>query len=554
MDEFKNENSYGSDIDENANNNEYSYSASPEDVSEPTAQSESANGGYNASADEAQTPHQPTQKESTYSTGYDYSSQNGSQNYSQNYNQNPYSAGNGQYSGNQNYNPYSQNNSSYNYSYTNTNTSNSNGAHKPPKSGKGKKVLAVLLAFFIVIASIGIGTAIGRSTSNSNQGAVSDSSDDETLNSAEVVLDTTKKSSGSDLEAVKKARDSVVGIVVYDSTGELAGEGSGVVMGTDDAGTQTYIITCAHVVSDDSVKSCGVLLEDGTVYEAKIIGYDERTDIGVLSIKETGLQAATFGDSSTLEVTESVYAIGNPGGSSYYGSVTDGIVSAVDRSLTSTYTMQVIQHTAAISPGNSGGALVNSAGQVIGINSSKIAATDYEGIGFAVPIAIAKPVVENLIAHGYVPNRPKLGISYASVTNYQVYSMVVQIKGLPKGSVIIASISDDSSLSGTNVKVGDMITSVDGKDLDSSDVLLDVIDNGKVGDEITLGICRVNSRTYEVTTFEVTAKLVEDKGSVSTEEDTTEDSENMNPFSGSNSGSGSYSGNWEDFFSQFFGQ
>lgn len=554
MDEFKNENSYGSDIDENANNNEYSYSASPEDVSEPTAQSESANGGYNASADEAQTPHQPTQEESTYSTGYDYSSQNGSQNYSQNYNQNPYSAGNGQYSGNQNYNPYSQNNSSYNYSYTNTNTSNSNGAHKPPKSGKGKKVLAVLLAFFIVIASIGIGTAIGRSTSNSNQGAVSDSSDDETLNSAEVVLDTTKKSSGSDLEAVKKARDSVVGIVVYDSTGELAGEGSGVVMGTDDAGTQTYIITCAHVVSDDSVKSCGVLLEDGTVYEAKIIGYDERTDIGVLSIKETGLQAATFGDSSTLEVTESVYAIGNPGGSSYYGSVTDGIVSAVDRSLTSTYTMQVIQHTAAISPGNSGGALVNSAGQVIGINSSKIAATDYEGIGFAVPIAIAKPVVENLIAHGYVPNRPKLGISYASVTNYQVYSMVVQIKGLPKGSVIIASISDDSSLSGTNVKVGDMITSVDGKDLDSSDVLLDVIDNGKVGDEITLGICRVNSRTYEVTTFEVTAKLVEDKGSVSTEEDTTEDSENMNPFSGSNSGSGSYSGNWEDFFSQFFGQ
>ncbi len=564
-DEFKNENSYGSDIDQTSESqDEYSQSATPDNVSEPVPENSENDVFTNTvSEDGTQTPHQPTPEESTYSTGYDYSTQNNTHNNTPNYSQPQFNQNGTQYTGGQNYNPYSQNNGTYHYSYTNNNANNTNynnsnsaNGHKPTKSGKGKKVLAVILAFFIVIASIGIGTAIGRSTSNSNGGSVTgDGTDGETINSAQVVLDTTKANSSSDLDAVKKARDSVVGIVVYDSSGELAGEGSGVVMGTNDAGTMTYIITCAHVISDDSVKSCGILLEDGTIYEAKIVGYDERTDIGVLSIKETGLQAATFGDSSTLEVTESVYAIGNPGGSSYYGSVTDGIVSAVDRSLTSTYTMQVIQHTAAISPGNSGGALVNSAGQVIGINSSKIAATDYEGIGFAVPIAIAKPVVENLIQHGYVPNRPKLGISYASVTNYQVYSMVVQIKGLPKGSVIIASISDDSSLAGGNVKVGDMITSVNGKDLDSSDVLLDIIDNGKVGDEITLGICRVNSRTYEITTFEVTAKLVEDKGSVTAEEETTEN-DSMNPFgdSDSSSGYGSYGSDWEDFFRQFFGQ
>lgn len=540
MDEFKNENDF--DLKENSVDSvdEFSqYSQPQEEKQEDSFSFEPA----------SQNEEQP-QENTSYSTGYDYDTSNSS-NYQGTASQgnphqsNPYRAN--PYQSNQSYNPYTQQNNYNNYQ-----------PPKKPTSGKGKKVLAVLLAFFVILASIGIGTAIGRNSSSNNSNTVSGDSSTPTNDNAEVVIDTTKsneKTSGN-LEAVKKARDSVVGIVVYDSKGELAGEGSGVVMGTNEAGTLTYVITCAHVVSDDSVKSCGVLLEDGTIYEAKIVGYDERTDIGVISIKETGLQAATFGDSDALEVTETVYAIGNPGGSDYYGSVTNGIVSALDRSLTSTYTMQVIQHTAAISPGNSGGALVNSSGQVIGINSSKIAATDYEGIGFAVPIATAKPIVDSLIKYGYVPNRPKLGISYASVTNYQAYSMVVQIKGLPKGSVIIASISDDSSLAGSDVKVGDMITSVNGKDMDSSDVLLDVIDNAKVGDELTLGICRVNSRTYEVTTFTVKVSLVEDKGSTKAEEETTESS-NLNPFGGSDSSSGygsSYSDDWEDFFRQFFGQ
>lgn len=548
MDEFKNENSYGSDNENEQNRNEYSqYAENEQTQSDVSSENETLNDNE-------------SKTEPEYSNGYDYSSQSsgGYQNPYQNNNGCTYHSGP---SNSQNNNPYTQNNynnysGSYNSNQNASNYSSYNASAQPPKknSGKGKKILAVLLAFFVIVASIGIGTAIGRNSGSKPD--VSDGEEKSTADNAQVVLDTTKKNSDtSNLDAVKKARDSVVGIVVYDSKGELAGEGSGVVMGTNDAGNLTYIITCAHVVSDSDIKSCGILLEDGTIYDATIVGYDERTDIGVLSIKETGLPAATFGDSTTLEVTENVYAIGNPGGSDYYGSVTNGIVSALDRSLTSKYTMQVIQHTAAISPGNSGGALVNSAGQVIGINSSKIAATDYEGIGFAVPISIAKPIVDNLIKYNYVPNRPKLGISYAAVTNYQAYSMVVQIKGLPKGSVIIASISDDSSLAGGEVQVGDMITSVNGKDLDSSDVLLDAIDDAKVGDKIKLGICRINSRTYEVTTFDVTVTLVEDKGSSTKDDETTTESNNMNPFNGSGSGSGSYSSDeWNEFFKQFFGQ
>ena len=142
-----------------------------------------------------------------------------------------------------------------------------------------------------------------------------------------------------------------------------------------------------------------------------------RTDIGVLKVETTGLPLAEIGNSATLKIGEPIYAIGNPGGSEFFGSVTDGIVSSIDRSISSTYKMTVIQHSAAINPGNSGGALVNTAGQIVGINSSKIADTDYEGMGFAVPMSIALPVAQSLMQYKYVPNRPKLGIEYASVSS-----------------------------------------------------------------------------------------------------------------------------------------
>lgn len=337
----------------------------------------------------------------------------------------------------------------------------------------------------------------------------------------------------------EKVRPSVVGVMAY-SQGELAGEGSGVLMSEDTAKGLTYIVTCAHVIDDPSC-DFAILLLDGSRYDAEVVALDVRTDIGVLKVSKTGLPLAEFGDSSTLKIGEPIYAIGNPGGSEYFGSITNGIIAAIDRSISATYTMTCIQHNAAINPGNSGGALVNSAGQVIGINSSKIAKTDYEGMGFAVPSSIFRTVVDDLIRYGYVPNRPELGIKYATVSDYQLYSIIVSIKGLPKGSVIIAEIPEGSALSGTNAQVGDLIIAVNGKKMDSSDVLLDLIDMGAVGDTLTLTLCRIKDRSYETSTFDVTVRLVEDKGSVTT---TTQAQTlpQQDPY-----------GDIEDFFGGFFG-
>ena len=356
-------------------------------------------------------------------------------------------------------------------------------------------------------------------------------------------VSTTKPNKMEEVNSVwvaEKVRPSVVGVMTY-KNGQLSGEGSGVLWMED--GEYTYVITCAHVI-DESGVSYGVLLLDGRNYEATLVGSDARTDIGVVKIKATGLPLAELGDSTTLKIGEPVYAIGNPGGSEYFGSFTDGIVSAIDRSVTATYKMTCIQHNAAINPGNSGGALVNSAGQIIGINSSKIASTEYEGMGFAVPTSIAKPIAEALVNYSYVPNRPKLGIEYASVSSYQLYSMVVSIKGLPQGSLVIAGISSDSSLVGTEAQVGDLIIGVNGKDMDNSSVLLDLIETGAVGDTLTLTLCRIDSRTYQTKTFDVTITLVEDRPQE--EAETTQPSYN---------GDGYYYGgasDFEDFFDDYF--
>lgn len=327
-----------------------------------------------------------------------------------------------------------------------------------------------------------------------------------------------------------KLKASNVGIVVYSSnSNSSAGEGSGIVMGEDASGQCTYIITCAHVISDAGV-SVKVQTHDGKTFDAEIVGYDKKTDIGVVKVNATGLQAAEFGDSDALQVGDPVYAIGNPGGVEFFGSFTDGSVSAIQRPVSSSigYTMKCIQHSAAINPGNSGGMLVNQYGQVIGINSQKIASTEYEGMGFAIPITSAKEIIEDLIAYSYVPNRPMLGITYYPVSASAQYNMIAQIKGLPAGTLIINEISSGSSLSGTDARQYDMIIAVNGEELTTADVLLEKIESSKVGDKLTLTLCRVNSN-YSTETFDVEATLVEDKtGSVA--EETTTSVQYINPF------------------------
>ena len=385
---------------------------------------------------------------------------------------------------------------------------------------KGKKIFMTILAFVLVFA-LGVGfTSILNKTREERVEAKS--SDERTTgDTAELTISgkpTGKKaaSAGGSLtpkEIAEKVRASNVGIVVYSSNSSSAsGEGSGIIMGEDSTKTYTYIITCAHVIDMAGIKVT-VQTEDGDSYDADIVGYDTRTDIGVVKIKKTGLKAAEFGNSDDLAIGDPVYAVGNPGGVEFFGSFTGGFVSAINRPVSSEigYTMKCIQHDAAINPGNSGGMLINEYGQVIGINSQKIASSSYEGMGFAIPITSAKEIIDDLIQFSYIPNRPKLGITYYPVTASTQYNMIARVKGLPAGTLIINQIDSESSLNDTKAQRYDMIIAVNGKDLTTADVLLELIDNGKVGDKLTLTLCRVGSN-YEIETFDVDVILVEDKG------------------------------------------
>ena len=329
-------------------------------------------------------------------------------------------------------------------------------------------------------------------------------------------------------DVYKKVKDSSVGILVYINNQQTVySEGTGVVMMQDNEKSVTYIVTCAHVIDAKNPRVI-VQTDDGTQYDAKVVGMDAKTDIGVLVVSTTGLQPAEFANTDDIQVGDAVYAIGNPGGVQFFGSFTNGIVSAIARPINSpvNYEVACIQHSAPINPGNSGGALVNEFGQVIGINSSKIAATEFEGMGFAVPSNMVKEVVDEIIKNGYVSNRPVLGVTFIPATQNQTYSIVVKANNLPAGSVIIEDIMVGSDLANSEVKSGDMIISVNGNDLDSYEVLLEAIENGKIGDTIKLGICRIDAN-YNISTFEVEVKLVAD---VSTSASKSEPMENDSIF------------------------
>ena len=432
-----------------------------------------------------------------------------------------------------------------NFGYYGYNNPYGGGAYTPPsqptqapkKKGKGLIVFLVILAAFIFVGivfgavSFVVRSTLSRNNINERQYTQIIEQREEADENAPVMQMQPAPSDARALtptQIAAKVKPSVVAVIVYsNNSGGIASEGSGVLWKEDESGKYTYIITCAHVVNGSGY-SYTVQTEDGTQYDAELIGADAKTDLGIIRIEATGLSLAEFGDSSLLQVGDPVYAIGNPGGTEFFGSFTDGVVSAIDRSVQSKYTMICIQHTAAINPGNSGGALVNAYGQVIGINSLKIIDTEYEGMGFAIPIKSAQPIINSLSAYGYVPNRPKLGISYTEAINYQQYSMIIKIKGLPSGSLIITEINSDSALANTEAKQYDMIIAVDGKEMTTPNVLLDRIENGAVGDEITLTLCRIDNN-YQISEFNVKVKLVEEKkGSEETE--TTTAPQMIDPF------------------------
>ncbi len=397
-------------------------------------------------------------------------------------------------------------------------------------------VIGVVAVAVISFTSIGIyralsGNSVGRNASGS----------DFSLTMAETPqTDTTIKGTEDQLtpaQVAAKVRPSIVSVITTDNVSynsANSGEGSGIILSADG-----YIVTNSHVIGDSNKYQVSVITSDGTTYDAKVVGYDTRSDLAVLKINAKNLPACELGDSSKLVLGDYVIAIGNPGGVQFAGSVTDGIVSGIDRIIDTTDTestsaMRYIQTNAAINPGNSGGALVNMYGQVIGVNTSKISATGYEGMGFAIPSTTVKEVADDLINYGYVQGRVKLGITCA------VISSAYESQGIPAG-LQIYSIEADSDLNG-KAQVYDIITHCDGKRITSLSQLQDIIFEKKPGDEVKLTLYRPATARSTSSTYEITVKLLEDTGSV--EEESTESDD-----SGNQGGSSSY----EDFFSEFFG-
>lgn len=297
---------------------------------------------------------------------------------------------------------------------------------------------------------------------------------------------------------------SVVSIEVYQLGTSFAavGQGSGIIMSEDG-----YILTNAHVI-DGASKGIKVVLSDKTEYEAKIIGQDSASDIAVIKIAANNLKPAQFGSSSKVKLGEDVVTIGSPAG--FYGSVTKGIVSGLDRPIKvedSSLAMNCIQIDAAINPGNSGGALLNMWGQVIGITSSKLASSDYDGIGFAISIDAAKPIIENLMEYGYVQNRVRVGITFYSVseTTAQMYDT--------KPGIYVVSIDPDCDIANTDLQPDDIITEFDGISVSDSETVQSFLADKKPGDIITAKVYRIEP-SGNGSEFEISFKLMEDKGSL----------------------------------------
>ncbi|HOA55200.1 MAG: trypsin-like peptidase domain-containing protein [Acetivibrionales bacterium] len=314
---------------------------------------------------------------------------------------------------------------------------------------------------------------------------------------------------GSTVTAIaKKAGPAIVGIRMtiagtrynyFGVSNDRVGEGSGIIISKDG-----YIMTNYHVVYGADPKQgtasrtiLEVFLPDGREAKAVFKGGDEKTDLAVIKIDLEDLPTAELGDSSKLEVGELAVAIGNPLGMEFAGSVTVGVISALNRTIEiNDRTLNLIQTDAAINQGNSGGALLNSQGQVIGINSAKIAASGVEGLGFAIPINDAWPIVDQLIRYGYVRGRPYIGIS-----GREISSVYASYYGISKGIYVI-DIVEGSGADKAGIKRGDIIVAIAGKDVESIRDLDKIKEAYKPGDTVHVTIDRSGRRMSLSLTFD----------------------------------------------------
>lgn len=289
----------------------------------------------------------------------------------------------------------------------------------------------------------------------------------------------------------KKVSPSVV--FIRAATGQGIAQGTGVVMSADG-----YIITNAHVIGGSF--RADVVLEDGGQYEALLVGSDAATDLAVLKIDAQGLTPAEFGDSDQMEVGDVVVAIGNPMGEELRGTMTDGILSAINRDMeVEGRQMTLLQTTAALNTGNSGGALINDMGQVIGITNMKLMAynSTVEGLGFAIPSRTAKTVVDDLIGYGVVKGRPMLGITVRPLTAEERTG-----RSLDHG-LWVEQVEEKSDAWTQGIRTGDVLLSANGVELSVNDDLLELKNALAVGETIRFCLWR------EGETLDITVELVE---------------------------------------------
>lgn len=305
------------------------------------------------------------------------------------------------------------------------------------------------------------------------------------------------------VDIAKKVGPAVVGVdVLYSTTNAFGkqvegyGSGSGIII--KDNG---YIVTNYHVI--ENAKAVKVAMNTGEEYEAKIIGVDAVTDLAVIKIEANNLPTAEIGMSSELEVGEIAVAIGNPLGIDFAGTVTVGFISALNREMTvegTNYTL--IQTDAAINSGNSGGGLINSYGQIIGINTVKV--NSAEGMGFAIPIDNAKPVIDDLINYGYVKGRPAAGFS--SVRD--VTEDLAKLYDMPVG-IYVSYVEPSGGADNAGMRVRDIITATDGEKTLTLNSFKKVVEKHKAGDTIKIVVQRQENGVWKP--YELTVTLAEAK-------------------------------------------
>ena len=384
----------------------------------------------------------------------------------------------------------------YNDDFQNQTTPAQQAVPIKKKSHKGLIIgLAIVLAIAIIAGATFAGYVLASNAGKPNSSANSALNFNPESSFSHNQLSDGERKVKTTVEIAAEVGPSVVGVSTkykmysfFGQTYEQEGSGSGIIISDDG-----YVVTNFHVIENSNDVS--VILNTGEEYPAKLVGYDAETDLAVLKVSATGLTEATLGISGSLQVGELAIAIGNPLGQELAGTVTVGVISAVNRSITSENgsVMTLLQTDAAINPGNSGGALVNAYGEVVGINSMKFSGDNVEGIGFAIPIDIAKPIINELITNGYVTGRPLIGISLREIT-----PEIAAINNIPAG-VQVAYVSEGGAADEAGIKAGDIIVSVDGKLVETTKDVSDIRDEHKAGDTLKF----VVNRDGETLSFDV---------------------------------------------------